>query len=312
MSTGSPRREPSSPITLRFGNYELDCARQELRRAGALVALQPTPLRVLLHLAEQRGRTVSRQELFDAVWPGVVVGDDALTRALMEARRAVGDDSDAQRVIRTLKGLGYRFVAEAEVLGQERGSSSEHQTPPGARMATRTQGLEEGSPSVGLSQTFVASGQRLLQQSASALHGLPASEQASGGRLWSPGPVWGAHAGEASARRASNSVVFMQPPPPWTGSSLRSHPTLATLASINRGERGRDRTFDLGIKSPLLYQLSYAPTKRRNVRTSSVRGKSQLRGARRRSRCRRGASRCRRGRPARPRGTACRQDAACR
>jgi TolB-like protein len=98
--------------TLRFGDRELDFARRELREAGKPVVLQPTPLRVLLYLAAHRDRTVPRRELLDAIWPDVVVGDEALTTALSEARRAVGDDGDAQRVIRTLKGAGYRFVAE--------------------------------------------------------------------------------------------------------------------------------------------------------------------------------------------------------
>jgi len=100
---------------VRFADCELDFARSELRRSGALVALQPTPLRVLLYLAEHRDRTVPRRELLDAIWPGVVVGDESLTTALAEVRHAVGDDGAAQRVIRTLKGAGYRFVAEALV-----------------------------------------------------------------------------------------------------------------------------------------------------------------------------------------------------
>jgi TolB-like protein/DNA-binding winged helix-turn-helix (wHTH) protein/tetratricopeptide (TPR) repeat protein len=102
----------TTPLTLRFSTYELDFARHELRHSGALVALQPTPLRVLLYLAEHRDRTVPRRELLDAIWPGVVVGDEALTTALAEARHAVGDDGASQRVVRTLKGAGYRFVAE--------------------------------------------------------------------------------------------------------------------------------------------------------------------------------------------------------
>lgn len=99
--------------TLRFADFELDFARRELRKGSAPVALQPTPLRVLLYLAEHRDRTVPRRELLDAIWPGVVVGDESLTTALAEARRAVGDDGTAQRVIRTQKGAGYRFVARA-------------------------------------------------------------------------------------------------------------------------------------------------------------------------------------------------------
>jgi TolB-like protein/DNA-binding winged helix-turn-helix (wHTH) protein len=104
-------RDPALGIILRFDSYELDFARRELRRAGALVAVQPTPLRVLLHLAEHRDRTVPRRELLDAIWADAVVGDEALTTALAEARHAVGDDGATQRVIRTLKGQGYRFVA---------------------------------------------------------------------------------------------------------------------------------------------------------------------------------------------------------
>ena len=83
-------REPGK--VLAFGPHELDFGRGELRRGGKPVAIQPTPLRVLLHLAEQRDRTVSRRELLDVVWPNVVVGEDALTTALAEARHAVGDD----------------------------------------------------------------------------------------------------------------------------------------------------------------------------------------------------------------------------
>ena len=105
-----------APPTLRFDEYELDFARRELSCGGTVVDLQPTPLRVLLHLALHRDRVVPRRELLDAIWPGVVVGDEALTTALAEARRAVCDDGAAQRVVRTLKGRGYRFAAEARTM----------------------------------------------------------------------------------------------------------------------------------------------------------------------------------------------------
>ncbi len=104
-----------STETLRFREYELDFARRELRVAGKSVALQPTPLRVLLYLAERRDRTVPRRELLDAISPGVMLGDEALMAELAEVRRAVGDDDNAQRVIRTQNGAGYRFVADVVV-----------------------------------------------------------------------------------------------------------------------------------------------------------------------------------------------------
>jgi TolB-like protein/DNA-binding winged helix-turn-helix (wHTH) protein len=113
--TSAPLRVVSAPrSTLRFGDCELDFERSELRRAGALVELQATPLRLLLYLAEHRDRTVPKQELLDAIWPDAVVGDASLAKALVSVREALGDDGDEQRVIRTLRGQGVRFVAEIE------------------------------------------------------------------------------------------------------------------------------------------------------------------------------------------------------
>ncbi len=103
----------NKPI-LTFGEYELDSERRELRRSGEPVELQPTPLRLLLYLAEHRDRAVPTRELLDTLWPETVVADTSIAKALNQARRAVRDDGTAQRVIRTQRRLGYRFVAEVE------------------------------------------------------------------------------------------------------------------------------------------------------------------------------------------------------
>jgi DNA-binding winged helix-turn-helix (wHTH) protein/tetratricopeptide (TPR) repeat protein len=108
----SEHERPATALTLRFGDCELDFARRELRRAGAVAPLQPTPLRLLLYLAEHRDRTVPKQELLDAIWPDAAVGDASLAKALANVREAVGDHGDEQRVIRTQRGAGVRFVAE--------------------------------------------------------------------------------------------------------------------------------------------------------------------------------------------------------
>ena len=95
----------------RFDPYELDTDRFELRRSGAPVRVEPQVFEVLAHLVAHRDRVVPREELLDVVWGDRFVGESVLTSRLTSARRAVGDDGREQRVLRTVHGRGYRFVA---------------------------------------------------------------------------------------------------------------------------------------------------------------------------------------------------------
>lgn len=99
---------------LRFGDCELDPARHELRRGGQVVEIQPRVFDCLRYLVENHERNVGKQELQDRVWTGQVVTDAAMTRAIMKARRAIGDDGDSPRWIRTLHARGYRFVGPVQ------------------------------------------------------------------------------------------------------------------------------------------------------------------------------------------------------
>jgi pimeloyl-ACP methyl ester carboxylesterase/DNA-binding winged helix-turn-helix (wHTH) protein len=65
---------------------------------------------VLTQLVTNRERCVTKEELFDAVWGGRFVGEAALTSRIMAARRALGDNGESQRYIRTVRGRGYQFV----------------------------------------------------------------------------------------------------------------------------------------------------------------------------------------------------------
>jgi TolB-like protein/DNA-binding winged helix-turn-helix (wHTH) protein/Tfp pilus assembly protein PilF len=94
-----------------FGDYELNGSERILRRGGERVALEPKALDLLLYLAQHRDRAVDKEELQDTIWAGAIVTETSLTRAVMKARRAVGDDSDMQAVIRTVHGHGYQFIA---------------------------------------------------------------------------------------------------------------------------------------------------------------------------------------------------------
>lgn len=96
---------------LRFGDFELDLERVELRRGGKRVALQPKAYRLLAYLAEQRDRVVPRPELFEQLWAGQVVSESSLNAAIKQIRAALGDDGGEQTWIRTYPGFGYRFVS---------------------------------------------------------------------------------------------------------------------------------------------------------------------------------------------------------
>jgi TolB-like protein/Tfp pilus assembly protein PilF len=103
----------------RFEEFEVDDARFELRRNGAVLHLEPKVLLLLVHLVRNRDRTVSKDELFDAVWQGAAVVDSALTRAVSVLRTALGDTGRAQNIIVTVPGRGYRFAARAREFGRE-------------------------------------------------------------------------------------------------------------------------------------------------------------------------------------------------
>lgn len=73
-------------------------------------------LQVLLALESQRGRVVSREALFERVWPDTMPTDDVLTQAVRQLRRAFGDDHEAPRYIETIAKAGYRLIADTQWL----------------------------------------------------------------------------------------------------------------------------------------------------------------------------------------------------
>jgi DNA-binding response OmpR family regulator len=100
----------------RFGDYEFDAQRCELRCAGQLVAIEPKVLAVLVYLLEHRDRVVTKEELLEHCWPDTFVSEAALTRCLMKVRKTVQSESDRAPVIKTLYGRGYSFAAPVTVL----------------------------------------------------------------------------------------------------------------------------------------------------------------------------------------------------
>ncbi|MDI3468512.1 MAG: Adenylate cyclase [Pseudolabrys sp.] len=95
-----------------FNDYALDTDRRELRAAGRLVALEPQVFDLLVHLLENSGRVVSKDDLIASVWKGRIVSDSTLDSRINAARKAVGDSGGAQRLIRTIPRKGFRFIGE--------------------------------------------------------------------------------------------------------------------------------------------------------------------------------------------------------
>ena len=99
---------------IRFRDFELDTAKYELRQAGQRVPVEPQVFDLLVFLARNRDRTVTREEVFTAIWGNRIVSDAALSSQIKAARRVLGDDGVAQHTIATVHGRGFRFVAPIE------------------------------------------------------------------------------------------------------------------------------------------------------------------------------------------------------
>jgi predicted ATPase len=104
-----------------FADSVIDDELFELQRNGERVAVQPKVLQLLLYLVRERGRTVPRRELLDALWGGVRVSNASLFRAVFEARRAISDD--AQTIIVTVRGRGFRFASNVTETAKEQASA---------------------------------------------------------------------------------------------------------------------------------------------------------------------------------------------
>ena len=115
----------------KFGEFELDPSRFELRRSGRVLKLERIPRELLLLLAEKEGSVVTRQEIVDRLWGKEVFVDTehGINTAIRKIRQALRDDPGRPRFVQTVTGKGYRFVAE------KNGHSSSAMSAPAAAQA---------------------------------------------------------------------------------------------------------------------------------------------------------------------------------
>ncbi len=118
----------STDTPLLFSPFRLERANQQLWRDEAFVPLRPKSFAVLRYLVEHPGRLVTRQELQNAIWPGIYVSDGLLRGYIRELREILADDAETPRFIETVPRRGYRFLAPV-TLGAAAVSGPEFQAP---------------------------------------------------------------------------------------------------------------------------------------------------------------------------------------
>src|SRR5438445_8447782 len=144
--------------TIRFGgHFELDVRAYELRRSGRAIKLELIPMEVLLLLAEQNGQLVTREQIAERIWGKEIFldTDNSINGAVRKLRQALKDDPEKPRIIQTVTGKGYRFIATA-VEHDERDAAdvprSSFPVFPSASSDVSSSASPDVSPSVGLEE----------------------------------------------------------------------------------------------------------------------------------------------------------------
>ncbi|HYL62664.1 MAG TPA: winged helix-turn-helix domain-containing protein [Candidatus Methylomirabilis sp.] len=170
----------------RFGLFELDAVKRELRREGTVVRLQAQPALALACLVKSAGQVVSREELCKAVWGKETFVDfeRGLNFCIAQIREALNDDAVAPRYVRTIPKRGYQFIAPIEPLAA-RQENAEAEREPEAQPEFVASGLSGGNVALLVGVVVLAAfafglGYRLLstQRTAGAVQSADAARQA--------------------------------------------------------------------------------------------------------------------------------------
>jgi len=102
--------------SLKVGRWIVDPSLNSMSSEGRSVRLEPKVMGVLVCLAQHPGETLSKEQLFQAVWPNIIVTEDVLKRCIAELRRAFDDDARNPHIIETISKRGYRLVAPVSAL----------------------------------------------------------------------------------------------------------------------------------------------------------------------------------------------------
>ena len=114
-----------------FGPYEITGAQGQVLHRQRPLALSPKAVAVLWTLVQRPGQVVSKEELFEAVWPDSVVSEGVLTSRIREVRQALRDPRAKPRYIETVSRRGYRFIEK--VVSSQQGEKQKAKPRQGAK-----------------------------------------------------------------------------------------------------------------------------------------------------------------------------------
>ena len=96
----------------RFGEFFYDASEARLLKGDVELELQPKLHDALQLFLQRRGELLGKDQLLDALWPGVEVNEEALTQLIKKLRRTLDDDAQKPRFLQTVLKRGYRFLAD--------------------------------------------------------------------------------------------------------------------------------------------------------------------------------------------------------
>jgi DNA-binding winged helix-turn-helix (wHTH) protein len=148
------RDNPSSaagPGDFLLDDWIVRPSRNRLERDAETVHLEPKVMDLLIYLAARAGQVVPKTHLIDEVWRTEFIADSALTRAVGELRRALGETARDPRYLETITKRGYRLIAPVEYLGEPPTPKTEETTvvPCAVMVGEREVLLEAGENIVG-------------------------------------------------------------------------------------------------------------------------------------------------------------------
>jgi DNA-binding winged helix-turn-helix (wHTH) protein/tetratricopeptide (TPR) repeat protein len=113
-----------------FGPFRLERESYRLLRDGIPVTIAPKAIDLLFLFTSRPAALITKDEILQALWPGIAVTDNAITQVVSEVRQALGDRPSSPRYVQTVPRRGYRFVAPVEQRPPAEGRSGAGLRPP--------------------------------------------------------------------------------------------------------------------------------------------------------------------------------------